>query len=128
MMSVSRMRGTPGYMAPKWTRPDPITSKVDVYNFGLVLMEIVSGSWNFVQLDPNVESHQWFFPRWAFDKVFKEMNVEDILDHMIKHCYDSREHFGQRGPSFGFLVEPNLESLHHPWGFVGICKSQDVSQ
>lgn len=93
MMSVSRMRGTPGYMAPEWTRPDPITSKADVYSFGLVLLEIVSGSRNFVQLDPKVESHQWFFPRWAFDKVFKEMNVEDILDHRIKHNYDSREHF-----------------------------------
>ncbi|CAI9755257.1 unnamed protein product [Fraxinus pennsylvanica] len=93
MMSVSRMRGTPGYMAPEWTRPDPITSKADVYSFGLVLLEIVSGSRNFVQLDPKVESHQWFFPRWAFDKVFKEMNVEDILDHRIKHNYDSKEHF-----------------------------------
>ncbi|KAL2545811.1 G-type lectin S-receptor-like serine/threonine-protein kinase [Forsythia ovata] len=93
MMSVSRMRGTPGYMAPEWTRPDPITSKADVNSFGLVLLEIVSGSRNFVQLDPKVESHQWFFPRWAFDKVFKEMNVEDILDHRIKHSYDSREHF-----------------------------------
>ncbi|KAL2518635.1 G-type lectin S-receptor-like serine/threonine-protein kinase [Abeliophyllum distichum] len=93
MMSVSRMRGTPGYMAPEWTRPDPITSKADVYSFGLVLLEIVSGSRNFVQLDPKVESHQWFFPRWAFEKVFKEMNVEDILDHRIKHRYDSREHF-----------------------------------
>ncbi|KAL2536971.1 Coatomer subunit delta [Forsythia ovata] len=54
MMSVSRMRGTPGYMAPEWTRPDPITSKA--YSFGLVLLEIVSGSRNFVQLDPKVES------------------------------------------------------------------------
>ncbi|KAL2510347.1 Protein kinase superfamily protein [Forsythia ovata] len=58
MMSVSRMRGTPGYIAPEWTRPDPITSKADVYSFRLVLLEIVSGSRNFVQLDPKVESHQ----------------------------------------------------------------------
>ncbi|KAL3825440.1 hypothetical protein ACJIZ3_021469 [Penstemon smallii] len=93
MMSVSRMRGTPGYMAPEWTRPDQITSKADVYSYGLVLLEIVSGSRNFSQLDSKVESDQWFFPRWAFDKVFKEMNVEDILDHRIKHTYDSRAHF-----------------------------------
>lgn len=93
MISVSRMRGTPGYMAPEWTRPDQITSKADVYSYGLVLLEIVSGSRNFSQLDSKVESDQWFFPRWAFDKVFREMNVEDILDHRIKHKYDSRAHF-----------------------------------
>ncbi|KAM7484726.1 hypothetical protein LguiA_000735 [Lonicera macranthoides] len=40
-----------------------------------------------------MESEDWYFPRWAFDKVFKEMNVEDILDSRIKHCYDSRVHF-----------------------------------
>ncbi|KAI3467863.1 hypothetical protein Pfo_024526 [Paulownia fortunei] len=93
MISVSRIRGTPGYMAPEWTRPDQITSKADVYSYGLVLLEIVSGSRNFAQLDSKVESDQWFFPRWAFDKVFKEMNVEDILDPHIKHTYDSRAHF-----------------------------------
>ncbi|KAK4413628.1 G-type lectin S-receptor-like serine/threonine-protein kinase [Sesamum alatum] len=93
MISVSRMRGTPGYMAPEWTRPDQITSKADVYSYGLVLLEIVSGSRNFTQLDSKVASDQWFFPRWAFDKVFKEMNVEDVLDPRIMHNYDSRAHF-----------------------------------
>ncbi|KAL0302631.1 UNVERIFIED_CONTAM: G-type lectin S-receptor-like serine/threonine-protein kinase [Sesamum calycinum] len=93
MISVSRMRGTPGYMAPEWTRPDQITSKADVYSYGLVLLEIVSGSRNFTQLDSKVASDQWFFPRWAFDKVFKEMNVEDVLDPHIKHTYDNRAHF-----------------------------------
>lgn len=93
MISMSRIRGTPGYMAPEWTRPDQITSKADVYSYGLVLLEIVSGSRNFLQLDSKVESDQWFLPGWAFDKVFKEMNVEDILDQRIKHKYDGRAHF-----------------------------------
>ncbi|KAG8365738.1 hypothetical protein BUALT_Bualt17G0003100 [Buddleja alternifolia] len=93
MISVSRMRGTPGYMAPEWTRPDQITSKADVYSYGLVLLEMVSGSRNFAQLDSRVDSDQWFFPRWAFDKVFKEMSVEDILDERIKESYDGVVHF-----------------------------------
>ncbi|KAH6771087.1 hypothetical protein C2S52_015890 [Perilla frutescens var. hirtella] len=93
MISMSRIRGTPGYMAPEWTQPEQITSKADVYSYGLVLLEIVSGSRNFLQLDSKVESDQWFLPGWAFDKVFKEMNVEDILDHRIKQGYDSRAHF-----------------------------------
>lgn len=93
MISMSRIRGTPGYMAPEWTRPDQITSKADVYSYGLVLLEMVSGSRNFAQLDSKVESDQWFLPGWAYDKVFKEMSVDDVLDHRIKESYDSRAHF-----------------------------------
>ncbi|XP_042048745.1 G-type lectin S-receptor-like serine/threonine-protein kinase At1g34300 [Salvia splendens] len=93
MISMSRIRGTPGYMAPEWARPDQITSKADVYSYGLVLLEIVSGSRNFAQLDSKVESDQWFLPGWAYDKVFKEMSVEDVLDQRIKQSYDSRAHF-----------------------------------
>ncbi|OMO72457.1 S-locus glycoprotein [Corchorus olitorius] len=48
---------------------------------------------NFDMQGSLMESEDWYFPRWAFDKVFKEMKVEDILDRQIKHCYDSRLHF-----------------------------------
>ncbi|KAA8529836.1 hypothetical protein F0562_034395 [Nyssa sinensis] len=93
MVSMSRIRGTRGYMAPEWVKMDPITPKADVYSFGMVLLEIVTGTRNFEMQGSKMESEDWYFPRWAFDKVFKEMNVEDILDRQIKHSYDSRAHF-----------------------------------
>ncbi|XP_016458326.2 G-type lectin S-receptor-like serine/threonine-protein kinase At1g34300 [Nicotiana tabacum] len=93
VMTISRFRGTPGYVAPEWTKADPITPKADVYSFGLVLLEIVSGSRNFEHYDSKVDSDQYYFPAWAFDKVFKEMNIDDILDPRIKQSYDSRAHF-----------------------------------
>ncbi|XP_044465824.1 putative receptor protein kinase ZmPK1 isoform X1 [Mangifera indica] len=40
---VSRIRGTKGYMAPEWTMNLPITSKVDVYSYGVVILEMVKG-------------------------------------------------------------------------------------
>ena len=42
---VTRMRGTPGYLAPEWLTSH-ITEKADVYSFGVVVMEIVSGRKN----------------------------------------------------------------------------------
>jgi Protein kinase domain/D-mannose binding lectin/S-locus glycoprotein domain/PAN-like domain len=39
----TQMRGTMGYMAPEWTLHLPITSKVDVYSYGVVLLEMVMG-------------------------------------------------------------------------------------
>ncbi|PPR86765.1 hypothetical protein GOBAR_AA33919 [Gossypium barbadense] len=93
MISMSRIRGTRGYMAPEWVKMDPITPKADVYSFGMVLLEPVSGARNFDMQDSLLDnSEDWYFPRWAFDKVFKEMKVEDILDRQIKHCFDNRMH------------------------------------
>lgn len=93
MVSMSRIRGTRGYMAPEWLRSDQITPKADVYSFGMVLLEIVSGSRNFEIQGSVMNSDEWYFPKWAFEKVYEEMKVEDILDRHIKNSYDSRVHF-----------------------------------
>ena len=37
------MRGTRGHMAPEWVHNLPITSKVDIYSYGIVLWEMVTG-------------------------------------------------------------------------------------
>ncbi|TKY68983.1 putative receptor protein kinase ZmPK1 [Spatholobus suberectus] len=41
--SFSRIRGTRGYMAPEWVFNLPITSKVDVYSYGIVVLEMITG-------------------------------------------------------------------------------------
>jgi serine/threonine protein kinase len=43
---LTSFRGTAGYLAPEWLTGVAITSKVDVYGFGMVLMEIISGRRN----------------------------------------------------------------------------------
>ncbi|XP_051219492.1 G-type lectin S-receptor-like serine/threonine-protein kinase At2g19130 isoform X2 [Lolium perenne] len=43
---LTTFRGTVGYLAPEWLTGVAITSKVDVYGFGMVLMEIISGRRN----------------------------------------------------------------------------------
>ncbi|KAG6438047.1 hypothetical protein SASPL_102980 [Salvia splendens] len=39
----TRIRGTKGYMAPEWALSLPITSKVDVFGYGVVVLEMVRG-------------------------------------------------------------------------------------
>ncbi|XP_028781001.1 putative receptor protein kinase ZmPK1 [Neltuma alba] len=41
--SFSMIRGTRGYMAPEWVFNLPITSKVDVYSYGIVILEMITG-------------------------------------------------------------------------------------
>ncbi|KAI3750391.1 hypothetical protein L2E82_21026 [Cichorium intybus] len=39
----TRIRGTKGYMAPEWASNLPITAKVDVYSYGVVVLEMARG-------------------------------------------------------------------------------------
>ncbi|GJM93625.1 hypothetical protein PR202_ga10194 [Eleusine coracana subsp. coracana] len=43
-VQLSHMRGTSGYLAPEWALNLPINAKVDVYSYGVVLLEMVIGS------------------------------------------------------------------------------------
>ncbi|KAH9664736.1 G-type lectin S-receptor-like serine/threonine-protein kinase [Citrus sinensis] len=40
------MRGTRGYLAPEWLTSSAISDKTDVYSYGMVLLEIISGRKN----------------------------------------------------------------------------------
>ncbi|XP_047048709.1 putative receptor protein kinase ZmPK1 [Lolium rigidum] len=42
--NMSQVRGTVGYIAPEWVSGLPITAKVDVYSYGIVLLELLSGA------------------------------------------------------------------------------------
>lgn len=58
------------YLAPEWAAGLPVTPKVDVYSFGLVLLELVSGRRCFQPPPPGstagAHQHAWNFPAWAF--------------------------------------------------------------
>ncbi|KAL4573053.1 hypothetical protein LXL04_019846 [Taraxacum kok-saghyz] len=43
---LTTMRGTRGYLAPEWLSGVAITMKADVYSFGMMLFEIISGKRN----------------------------------------------------------------------------------
>lgn len=65
MVSKSMARGTRGYMAPEWLKADPITPKADVYSFGMVFLELVSGVRSSNMQGSLVPSEDWYLPRWA---------------------------------------------------------------
>ncbi|KAH9289275.1 hypothetical protein KI387_033392, partial [Taxus chinensis] len=76
------VRGTPGYIAPEFVMEYAITAKSDVYSYGMVLLEIVSGR---RVIDRSGESEQWYLPSIALD-MLREGKLEDLFDrrhHMI---------------------------------------------
>ncbi|XP_039776495.1 G-type lectin S-receptor-like serine/threonine-protein kinase At2g19130 [Panicum virgatum] len=59
---LTTFRGTVGYLAPEWISGEAITQKVDVYSFGMVLLEIVSGRRNSPEVYTTSSFHISYFP------------------------------------------------------------------
>ncbi|KAK8969650.1 G-type lectin S-receptor-like serine/threonine-protein kinase [Platanthera guangdongensis] len=94
-VTLSSIRGTRGYMAPEWVMNDePITAKADVYSFGVVLLELVAGMRNWDFRRDSAESVDWYYPRWAYEKVFVERRIEDVLDARILVSFDDGVNVG----------------------------------
>jgi serine/threonine protein kinase len=66
---LTTFRGTVGYLAPEWLSGVAITPKVDVYNFGMVLMEILSGRRNSPEVYTSNSYHVAYFPVQAISKL-----------------------------------------------------------
>ncbi|GAV75759.1 Pkinase domain-containing protein/S_locus_glycop domain-containing protein/B_lectin domain-containing protein [Cephalotus follicularis] len=77
--TLTSVRGTRGYLAPEWLANLPITSKSDVYSYGMVLLEIVCGRRNF---EVSEETNWKKFSIWAY-KESEKGNVREIVDKRL---------------------------------------------
>ncbi|KAL1108884.1 hypothetical protein V6Z11_D03G140200 [Gossypium hirsutum] len=78
--TLTSVRGTRGYLAPEWLANLPITSKSDVYSYGMVLLEIVTGRRNF---DVSADTNRKKFSVWAYEE-FEKGNIEGIVDKKLR--------------------------------------------
>uniref|UniRef100_A0A2N9GHS3 non-specific serine/threonine protein kinase n=1 Tax=Fagus sylvatica TaxID=28930 RepID=A0A2N9GHS3_FAGSY len=93
--SFSRMRGTRGCMAPEWIYNLPITSEVNVYSYGILLLEIVTGkSPNVMHISDSGETREH---KRLVTLVREYINIgiasrnswiEEIIDPMMDGKYD----------------------------------------
>ncbi|XP_016652087.1 PREDICTED: G-type lectin S-receptor-like serine/threonine-protein kinase RLK1 [Prunus mume] len=63
--SMTAIRGTRGYVAPEWFRSLPITVKVDVYSYGILLLEIIFCRKHFEAVADNED--EMILADWAYD-------------------------------------------------------------
>lgn len=82
-IQVSHIMGTRGYTAPEWAESPEVTEKADVYSYGIVLLELISGRKN---VDPHLEqqgSESWYYAPFALGKANEGKHL-DILDVQIR--------------------------------------------
>jgi len=98
--TFSRIRGTRGYMAPEWLFNLPITSKVDVYSYGVVVLEMITGrsptaGIQLTELDAESHNHARLVT-WVREKRKKGSEVgsswvDQIVDPALGSMYDRNE-------------------------------------
>ncbi|XP_040997882.1 putative receptor protein kinase ZmPK1 [Juglans microcarpa x Juglans regia] len=94
--SFSKMRGTRGYMAPEWVFNLPITSKVDVYSYGIVVLEMLTGkdvAKGVHAIDSGGEPQHKRLVSWVREKKNRVTStkswLEEIIDPRLEGKYES---------------------------------------
>ncbi|XP_059075273.1 cysteine-rich receptor-like protein kinase 44 [Cryptomeria japonica] len=81
----SKVVGTYGYMAPKYAIGGQLSVKVDIYSFGVVLLQIVSGRKN-TDMNLSKEKQSLTLLEWAW-RLFKGGHALNIMDiALVGNC------------------------------------------
>ncbi|PWA53263.1 inactive protein kinase [Artemisia annua] len=84
----TRVVGAFGYMAPEYTQSGLITEKADVYAFGVVLLEILTG---IKAIEFSRTSRQQYFPDWGRRLLVEGKECAEIIDPKLGNKYDVKE-------------------------------------
>ncbi|KAG0605446.1 hypothetical protein M758_9G059900 [Ceratodon purpureus] len=76
VIMTQQCAGTLGYLAPEYMCHGQLSDKADVYSFGVLLLEIVSGKRN---RDLSMPEDEVYLPNWAW-KLHKESRLLDMKD------------------------------------------------
>ncbi|XP_071907034.1 G-type lectin S-receptor-like serine/threonine-protein kinase At2g19130 [Coffea arabica] len=85
---LTTMRGTRGYLAPEWISGVAITAKADVYSYGMMLFEFISGTRN---SENSLDGVVKFFPTWAARVIIEEGDILSLLDPKLDRVADAEE-------------------------------------
>ncbi|XVE78828.1 hypothetical protein DITRI_Ditri14bG0009400 [Diplodiscus trichospermus] len=80
------IRGTKGYVAPEWFRNLPVTVKVDVYSFGVLLLEIICCRRSVLE-EENGDGCNSILAYWAYD-CYVGGTMEDLIGDEMEAIND----------------------------------------
>ncbi|XP_043693351.1 G-type lectin S-receptor-like serine/threonine-protein kinase RLK1 [Telopea speciosissima] len=109
------IRGTKGYVSPEWFRHMPITVKVDVYSFGVMLMEIICCRKS-VELEMGGDDERAILTDWVYDCC-----REGRLDALVENDMEAMNDIGRLERLLKVAIwciqeEPSLSETHYEEG------------
>lgn len=80
--TMSAVAGSFGYIAPEYAQTRRVNEKVDVYSFGVILLELATGK------EANYGDEHSSLAQWAWRHIHEGKPVEDVIDNELKeNCY-----------------------------------------
>ncbi|XP_010274442.1 PREDICTED: serine/threonine-protein kinase CDL1 [Nelumbo nucifera] len=84
----TRVLGTQGYVAPEYALTGHLTTKSDVYSYGVVLLELLTGR---VPVDMKRPSGEGVLVSWALPRLTDREKVVQIMDPALEGQYSMKE-------------------------------------
>ncbi|XP_047058472.1 cysteine-rich receptor-like protein kinase 43 isoform X1 [Lolium rigidum] len=86
-VNTFRISGTYGYMAPEYAMNGYLSTKTDVFSFGMLVLEIVSGRKN---IDRHLDAEKVDLLNYTW-KLFQEGRSVEIMDPDLSGAWDADE-------------------------------------
>ncbi|CAN4118776.1 unnamed protein product [Withania somnifera] len=105
---VTRLAGTFGYLAPEYAVTGKITTKADVFSFGVVLMELLTG---WMALDEDRPNESQYLVAWFW-------NIKSSKEKLI----------AAMDPALDVKQESTFESIYTVAELAGHCTAREPGQ
>ncbi|KAL0910714.1 hypothetical protein M5K25_018796 [Dendrobium thyrsiflorum] len=84
----TRVVGTTGYVAPEYAATSKLTTKSDVYSYGVVLLELLTGR---VPVDITRPQGEHVLVSWALPRLTNREKVIEMVDPALQGQYSKKE-------------------------------------
>ncbi|KAJ7978009.1 Protein kinase [Quillaja saponaria] len=84
----TRVLGTTGYLAPEYVSTGKLTTKSDVYSYGVVLLELLTGR---VPVDSRLPPGEHVLVSWALPMLTNREKVVEMVDPVLQGQYSKKE-------------------------------------
>ncbi|KAG5107892.1 hypothetical protein JHK84_044799 [Glycine max] len=74
LATMSSVIGSFGYMAPEYVQTTRVSEKIDVFSFGVILLELTTGK------EANYGDEHSSLAEWAWRQIIVGSNIEELLD------------------------------------------------
>ncbi|XVF39190.1 hypothetical protein PTKIN_Ptkin01aG0015600 [Pterospermum kingtungense] len=81
----TKILGTFGYLAPEYAENGFVSVRTDVYAFGIVLLQLISGR---KVIDPNRDGKNTSLRQWA-EPLIEKLALHELIDPRIAESYDT---------------------------------------